>query len=114
MRRTDMKALRMTFPIALTLLASMSLAQSDAKSDAQKSFDELKTLAGAWQGPVTTFPKMAEMEGDHVEVSLRVTSRGNALVHEMKGQGTPDDPARYDHPVTMFYLDGANLLLTHY
>jgi hypothetical protein len=109
-----MKALRMTFPIALTLLASMSLAQSDAKSDAQKSFDELKTLAGAWQGPVTTFPKMAEMEGDHVEVSLRVTSRGNALVHEMKGQGTPDDPARYDHPVTMFYLDGANLLLTHY
>jgi hypothetical protein len=58
---------------------------------------------------------MAGMGDDaNVQVSLRITSRGNALVHEMKAAGTADDPARYDHPVTMLYLDGDRLLLTHY
>ena len=33
---------------------------------------------------------------------------GNALVHEMSVSGSPD------HPVTMFYVDGDRLLLTHY
>jgi hypothetical protein len=43
-----------------------------------------------------------------------VTSRGNSLVHEMKGAGEADDPTRYDHPVTMFYVENDRLLLTHY
>ncbi|MGA3351309.1 MAG: hypothetical protein ABSC33_19955, partial [Candidatus Sulfotelmatobacter sp.] len=86
-----------------------------AQSDAQKSFDKLKSLGGTWEGLVTTVPKMEAM-GDmsHVQVSLRVTSRGNALVHEMKAAGQADDPTKYDHPVTMFYLDNDRLLLTHY
>jgi len=45
---------------------------------------------------------------------MRVTSRGNALVHEMYEEGKANDPTRYDHPVTMLYLDGDRLLLTHY
>ncbi|HLX83490.1 MAG TPA: hypothetical protein VKR59_06310 [Terriglobales bacterium] len=88
---------------------------SASPSDAQKSFDALKTLAGNWKAAVTTDPPMPGMEnGTTTDVWLRVTSRGNALVHEMKGSGTPDDPARYDHPVTMVYLDGDRLILTHY
>jgi len=106
-----MKSPRTVLFFALIILSAAAFAQTDA----QKSFDNLKTLAGSWQGHVTTVPKMGDMAGDALmQVTLRVTSRGNALVHEMKEAGEPDDPARYDHPVTMLYLDGDRLLLTHY
>ncbi|HEY1423420.1 MAG TPA: hypothetical protein VGF20_08205 [Candidatus Acidoferrum sp.] len=89
--------------------------RSDAeKSDAQKSFEQLKSLAGKWEGKLTTVPSMPEMEGATPEITMRVTSRGNALVHEMKGSGADDDPIKNDHPVTMLYLDGEKLYLTHY
>ncbi len=77
------------------------------KSEAQVSFEKLKALEGNWEGKVTVadHPEMNNMGG---HVSFRVTSMGNALVHEMHGEGRPD------HPVTMFYLDSGRLLLTHY
>ena len=78
------------------------------RADAQKSFDKLKTLEGSWEGHVTTVPKVAAIEGPLAQVSLRVTSRGNALMHEMRVSGIADDP------ITMFYVDGDSLLLTHY
>jgi hypothetical protein len=120
-----MKSLRYAVPAVLLSvllpLSASAIAQSDAKesevkkSDAQKSFDQLKTLAGNWQASVTTDPPMKEMgDGAIAKVSLRVTSRGNALVHEMSDAAAGDDPTRYDHPVTMLYLDGNRLLLTHY
>jgi hypothetical protein len=96
--------------VALTTLPAAALAQSDA----QKSFDKMKTLAGTWQGAVTTDPKRPDADNKHLEITLRVTSRGNALVHEMQDPGTPNDPNRYDHPVTMLYVDSDRLLLTHY
>ncbi len=106
-----MKSLRCLFFAALLLLTNAALAETDA----QKSFDQLKTLAGTWEGPVTVNPPQPEMSSDKpVHISLRVTSRGNALVHEMQESGTPLDPAKYDHPVTMFYVDGDRLILTHY
>src|SRR3982074_2281212 len=91
----------------LSVVVLMSLSTvAFAQSDAQKSFDKLKTLAGSWEGPVTTLPLQADMNGTPTRVTLRVTSRGNALVHEMKEAGKPDDPTRYDDPITMLYLDG--------
>jgi hypothetical protein len=90
-------------------MSAAAFAQSDAqKSDAQKSFDKLKALAGTWEGKVATVPPQAEIEGKVMQVTLRVTSMGNALLHEMTGGGRPDDP------ITMFYLDADLLLLTHY
>ena len=106
-----MKFLRLVLPIALLLITTAAFADSDA----QKSFDQMKTLAGNWEGPVTVVPPQPDMSSDKpIHVLLRTTSRGNALVHEMQEAGTPEDPTRYDHPVTMFYLDGDRLLLTHY
>ena len=89
-----MKSARFVLYLLLVSLSTLTFAQSDA----QKSFDKLKTLAGSWQG---------SYEGKPMQATLRVTSMGNAIVHEMKGEG-PDDP------ITMFYLDGDRLLLTHY
>ena len=89
-----MKTRRLSLFLVLLLISTAALAQSAA----QKSFEQLKSLAGAWEGT---------MDGQPLQVSLRVTSRGNALMHEMKGAG-PDDP------ITLFHLDGERLLLTHY
>jgi hypothetical protein len=115
-----MKSLRAVLSAAVLLsLSTVAFAQSAAPpappSDAQKSFDTLKTLAGNWEGPVSLDPPQADMGTDKpVHVSLRVTSRGNALVHEMQEAGTPLDAARYDHPITMLYLDSGRLTLVHY
>lgn len=107
-----MKSVRILLPLALLALSSAALAQSDA----QKSFDSLKTLAGEWEGTVTVNPPMPEMSdgNNNIHISLRVTSRGHVLVHEMQEAGTPLDPAKYDHPVTMLYLNGDQLNLVHY
>ena len=118
-----MKYLRLILPAVLTSLGIVALAQSDAQksidkpvlSDAQKSFTQLKTLAGSWKASVTTDPPMPQMgNGATAKVSLRVTSRGNALVHEMQEFGKPDDPEHADHPVTMLFVDSDHLFLTHY
>jgi hypothetical protein len=101
---------------ALLAFSTIASAQSKTqKSDAQKSFDAMKALAGNWTGPVTVDPPQADMKMDKpIRVSLRVTSRGNAIVHEMQEDGAPLDPTKTDHPVTMFYLDGDQLTLVHY
>ena len=97
-----MKFIRL--PLMLMLLSTGAFAQSDA----QKTFDQLKALSGVWEGKVTTdMPVAASIQNSLMHVTLRTTSRGNALLHEMTSSG-PDDP------ITMFYLDENRLLLTHY
>jgi hypothetical protein len=100
--------LSLSVAVVSVTFAQSAPQKSDAqKSDAQKSFDSMKKLEGNWQGQVSVaeHPEMSNMMG---HISFRVTSMGNALVHEMSGEGRPD------HPVTMFYLDGDKLTLVHY
>ncbi len=99
-----MKSLRLALSVFVMSISAVAFGQSDG----QKSFDELKTLAGAWEGTVTTLPQQSDVQGKTVQVSLRVTSTGNALMHEMKLVGQQDDP------ITMLYLEGGRLMLTHY
>jgi len=97
-----MKSLRLMLAVVLIALSTGAFAQPDA----QKSFDQLKTLAGSWEGLVagTGTP----IDGKVIQATLRVTSMGNALMHEIRIEGRMDDP------ITMLYLDGGRLLLTHY
>ena len=118
-----MKSICLMLFVALMSLTTVAFAQHDthkaadqvAPPEAQKSFDTMKSLAGNWEGAVTVDPPQPEMsDGKPLHVSMRVTSRGNALVHEMQEAGTPNDPTKYDHPVTMFYVDSGRLTLVHY
>ena len=88
---------RFLLALAFLSLSAAAWAQSDmdhkssnkpAPSEAQTSFDTLKTFAGEWEGPVTV-PEMPEMSnGKPLHVSLRVTSRGNVIVHEFQEANT--------------------------
>ena len=76
-------------------------AKAAAQSDAQKTFEKMKPLAGSWQGTVM---------GMSVNIEIRVASSGSAILHEATaGGGRPPD-----HEITMFYVDGDRLLATHY
>jgi hypothetical protein len=108
---------------ALVLCVSTIALPQSHKPDAQKpdaqqssahlAFARLKTLAGTWKGQAAMGPDPGMSAP--VRVSLRVTSGGDALLHEMVPEGRSDDPSNgADDPVTMFYIDGDRLLLTHY
>ena len=107
-----MRSIWITRMFMLLLLAGVAFGQSDA----QKSFDKMKGLSGEWEGAVSADPPQPEMipDGTRVHITMRITSRGNALVHEMQAPGTPLDPTKYDHPVTMIYLNNDQLNLVHY
>jgi len=124
---SKMKSTRVMLSIVLLLAATAAFAQADAhkhptdtpkvQTEAQKAFTILKSLAGTWEGPVAMDAQLREhAQGapENVKVSLRVTSRGNALVHEMGELDPAADPTKYDHPVTMFYIQDGKLLLTHF
>ena len=46
--------------------------------------------------------------GMPVQITIRVTSSGNAILHEGTSSGMKDNP------ITMLYVDSDRLLLTHY
>ena len=116
-----MKSHRSMLSVVLLSLSTVAMAQSEAQkssvapvpSEAQKSFTTMKSLAGEWEG-IVTVADAPEMLGSKMHATMRVTSRGHALVHEFQEAGTPLDATKYDHPVTMLYVDGDQLTLIHY
>ena len=98
-----MRTLMPTLLICLLAPAAVVFAQDNppksagAQSDAKKAFEKLKTLAGSWEGTV----------GDlSTQVTIRVTSAGNAIMHDALMAST--------NKITMIYLEGDRLFLTHY
>ncbi len=64
----------------------------------------MKTLAGTWQGSVTT-DNPAWATDKPLPLSIRVASHGNALIHELN-TGGPE--------VTVFFVEADHLALVHY
>lgn len=101
-----LRTLTPTLLICLLAPAAVVLAQDNstktaAQSDAKKAFEKLKTLAGSWEGSIM---------GRTVQIMIRVTAVGSAIMHDATGQsGGPDN-----HEITMIYLEGDRLLMTHY
>lgn len=96
MKTAKTKTLRIAVPLLLLLAATAVLAQTSA----QKSFDQLKSLSGAWEGK--------DAKGTPIEVTFRDTAEGSALLSEIHGH----------HPenmISMIHMDGPNrLIMTHY
>ena len=91
-----MKSVRITLSVLLLLIASAAVAQTTT----QKSFDQLKSLTGSWEGKTA--------QGKPVQVSFRDTAGGSAIMSEIHGHG-------HENMISMFHLDGPNrLMLTHY
>lgn len=101
--KRHLRTLLPTFLICLLAPAAFVFAQdkapqtASAQSDAKKAFEKLKTLAGSWEGTI----------GDlSTQVTIRVTSAGSAIMHDAFMAKT--------NKITMIYLEGDRLLLTHY
>ena len=97
------RTLMPTLLICLLAPAAVVFAQDNPpksaspQSDAKKAFEKLKTLAGSWEGTI----------GDlSTQVTIRVTSRGSAIMHDAFMAST--------NKITMIYLEGDRLFLTHY
>ncbi len=83
--------------IAAVMLVALTAIAAVAQSDAQKSFSQLKSLAGTWEGK--------SEDGKPLLVSYRETSGGSALMTEIQG----------DHSmISVINMDGPRLLMTHY
>lgn len=81
-----------------TLLIATAVAFS--QTAAQKSFDQIKSLAGTWEGKNSA--------GEALQVTFKSTAGGSAIMSEISGHGE-------DNMVTMFHLDGPDrLIVTHY
>lgn len=87
-----MKSLRIATALVFLLAAGAALAQSDA----QKTFDHLKTLNGHWEG---------KANGKDLKVDFRPTAGGSAIMSEILGE---------EDMITMFHVDNDRVMATHY
>jgi hypothetical protein len=99
MSRADCRN-RLALIATLLALASPCLA-SRATVDGKTAFEMLKGLEGHWEGTLGT------RDGEPIVVDYRVTANGTTVMETMF-PGTPEEM------VTMYYLEGDELVMTHY
>jgi hypothetical protein len=86
--------------VALTFTVVLGAAAPAANSstDAAAAFAQLKTLAGQWE---------AKTDRGTSHLTYEVISGGNAVLEHESNQEMPE-------MITVYYLDGNRVLLTHY
>lgn len=91
---------RQTLFLCFFVLASLHAGSAFAQTKAEPGFDMLKSLVGEWQG---TNP-----DGTPIRLTYELLSAGSALVEKLEPEG--------DHSsmITVYHLDGDNLMMTHY
>lgn len=92
-----MRHVRRTLGLFLVLVAIATSCLAASKS--QPEFDKIKSLAGNWEGKGTA--------GNPVQINYRVVSGGTAVVESILEKPEAE-------MITVYYLDGDRLMLTHY
>ncbi len=118
-----MKTLRKALPL---VLISLSTVMAFAQSDAQKSSVAPVPYRGAevlrnHEKPGGRVGRPRHGRGDAGDVRRQADAcldardlAGKRPRARIPGSGTPLDATKYDHPVTMLYVDGDQLTLVHY
>ena len=89
--------------VAVAVFAVSGLAQQpNAPAQSSAAFDKLKSLAGEWEGTANEGGKEIS-----ATTSFRLVSDGSVLM-DVLAPGTPHEM------ITMFHMDGSDLLATHY
>jgi hypothetical protein len=91
-----------TFLIIAGCLAAAIATTAQTKSPAAQGLDKLKSLEGEWIDVDGVFGEKGK-----VAITYRITGAGHTVV-ETFPVGTPHEM------VTIYHLDGPNLVLTHY
>ncbi len=88
------------FVVVFFCLASLSnFAAAADQFKPAKAFERLRALTGMWHS--------RPVNGDQMKTEFRVTA-GGSVVMGRSGAGTPTEM------ITMYYLDGERLMLTHF
>ncbi len=102
------KVIRFGWALGLVALAAGTLhgMQSEPQKPAAAAFERLKALAGDW---TVHDPSASTDPADQpsVAVQYRVTSGGSAVIETLF-------PGDAHEMITMYHLDGEDLVLTHY
>ena len=100
-----LQVLMISFVVAtgcgISIAQTTPTTNAAASSEAKKLFNNLKTMAGTWQGTIVGIP---------INVTMRLSSSGTAILHKAHtDKGGPPN-----HEITMFYVEGDRLLAMHY
>jgi hypothetical protein len=92
------RALALTLAVGVAA-SSVNAATTASSIDAKTAFERMKSLSGAWTGP--------KMMGSRVKINFHTIAAGSAVLATCF-EGTPNEM------ITVYYMDGKNLVQTHY
>lgn len=101
---------RIFLTLSLAALALGAVAPASAEVEAGEVFDRLKSLEGTWKGTAEGEGGEAEAEAEaahDAEHRFEVSAAGSVVMETM----APDSPHEM---INMYYMDGDDLVLTHY
>jgi len=85
--------------VCVFLCAVLAAQEMHPPARSTPAFDQLKSLAGEWEGKTTS--------GLPVKVTYKVVSNGSVVMEHLQ-------PGKESEMITMYSLDGDRLLVTHY
>ena len=94
----------------LAVLAVVGSPALAGEVTAKGAFEQLKTLAGGWEGPIEGEGEEAEAEAKAAGPAIheiQVSAAGTVVMETMA-------PGTEHEMINMYHLDGDDLLLTHY